>query len=235
MNETPQTNRQSDASQFISTPEVVRSRADSIAAQVPTTQPDDVEQPSPSKSERPEAEAQGQFVSSVHQYIRDNIQFADQKATFFFAGTTALLAVLYKLEVTSRWLKPVLAWNVLDLAAMLAVVGLGVGSMLALMVVIPRLPGSRRGMIFWEAIAQFQTARQYADDIAQLSNAALTQNLAEHCYDLALVCKKKYRLLRWSIIASAIGAAACVLLFAFTSPPANDKPAHNQPATNSTK
>src|ERR1700692_1339153 len=48
--------------------------------------------------------ARTRFFDGNHKYIRDNIRLADQKATFFFTGATALLAFLYKNDVSSRWL-----------------------------------------------------------------------------------------------------------------------------------
>ncbi len=101
-------------------------------------------------------DARTKFVGSVHEYVREYIRLADQKATFFFAGATALLAFLFKNEVSARWLKAPLSWNLLDIIALVAMVGLAIGAFLALLVVIPRTPGSRRGFIFWEAVAEYR-------------------------------------------------------------------------------
>lgn len=155
------------------------------------------------------------FAESVHQYVREYIRLADQKAAFLFTGATALLAFLYKNDGSARWLKPIMQWNILDTITFLAMTGLALGVLLALLVVTPRTSGSRRGYLFWEAIAEYDSARQYADEVMQLTSATLVQVKAEHCFDLARVCRSKYRMLRAAMWAGAIGLAASLCVFLF--------------------
>ncbi len=162
-----------------------------------------------------DAEAKAKFAEEVHQYIREYIRLADQKATFFFAASTALLAFLYKNGVSSHWLKPVMTWNILDTVAFLGMAALAVCAVMSVFVVIPRTPGSRRGYIFWDAIAEYDTARQYADELDRLTGPTLTQLKAEHCFDLARVCRKKYRVLRIALWFAAIGLGGSVIVFLF--------------------
>jgi hypothetical protein len=136
-----------------------------------------------------DAEPHLEFASFTHQYIRDFISLADQKATFFFAGATAILAFLYNKNVSDRWLKSVMTWNALDAMAFVAMAALAGGAFLSLLVIIPRTPGSRRGFLFWEAIAKYDTGRQYADELWLLSPPLLFQVKATHCFDLAKVCR----------------------------------------------
>lgn len=162
-----------------------------------------------------DAQARERFAETTHQYVREYIRFADQKASFLFAGATALLAFLYKSGVSARWLKPVLQWNILDTLAFLAMTSLALGVVLALFVVIPRTSGSRRGFLFWEAIAEYDSSRQYSDELRLLSAATLCQVKAEHCFDLARVCRKKYGVLRAAIWTGAVGLAASLVVFLF--------------------
>ena len=155
------------------------------------------------------------FIESVHDYVREYIRLADQKAAFLFTGATALLAFLYKTGVSARWRSPVMTWNLLDIATFLAVVALAVSVVLALLVVMPRTSGSRRGVVFWKAIAEFQTGRHYSDEVRMLSAATLSQIKAEHCFDLAKVCRQKYRMLRGAMWVGGIGLAAAVVVFVF--------------------
>lgn len=154
-----------------------------------------------------------QFAEATHQYIRAYINAADQKATFFFTGATALLAFLYRINVSGRWLKPVMDWNIIDAVSFIAMVALAAGALSALLVIIPRTPGSRRGFIFWEAIAEYDTGRHYADELSMLSPASLFQVKAEHCFDLAGVCRRKYQLLRWALCICGVGLAASLIVF----------------------
>ena len=151
----------------------------------------------------------------AHHYVRDYINLADQKATLFFTGATALLAFMYNKNVSARWLKPLMQWNILDTIAFVAMAALAVGAFLALLVIIPRTPGSRRGFLFWEAIAEYETGRQYSDDISLLSGPSLMQVKAEHCYDLAVVCQRKYRMLSCALWTGAVGLAGALFVFLF--------------------
>jgi hypothetical protein len=147
--------------------------------------------------------------------LREYIQLADQKAMFFFAGATALLAFLFRSGVSSRWMKHVMTWHVLDLVTFIAMLALGVSAVIAMLVLIPRTNGSRRGHVFWEAIAEFANARAYADDLSGLSAATLAQLHAEHCYELSVVCRKKYRVLKAALWVGAVGLVATVIVLLF--------------------
>ena len=155
------------------------------------------------------------FAESVHQYVREYIRLADQKATFFFAGATALLAFMYKNGVSTHWLKSVMSWNIFDMIAFIAMVALAIGAFLCLLVVIPRTRGSKRGFFFWEAIAEYDNGRTYADEVSTLSAATLFQIKAEHCFDLSKVCSTKYRMLRWGLWFCAVGLVASMIVFLF--------------------
>ena len=60
------------------------------------------------------ADSHARFAEELHNYLREYIRNADQKATFFFAGATALLAFLHSQKGTSRWLKDVQTWTVVQ-------------------------------------------------------------------------------------------------------------------------
>lgn len=164
---------------------------------------------------RSDIDAKGEFAAFAHHYIRDYINLADQKATFFFTGGTALLAFMYNKNVSARWLKPVMQWNILDTIAFVAMAAIAVGAFLALLVVIPRTPGSRQGFLFWEAIAEYETSRHYSDDLSLLSGPSIVQVKAEHCFDLAVVCRRKYRMLRCALWTGAVGLAGALFVFLF--------------------
>jgi hypothetical protein len=106
-------------------------------------------------------------------------------------------------------------WNGLDVMAFVAMAALAAGAFLSLLVIIPRRPGSRRGFLLWEAIAQYGTGRQYADELWLLSPASLFQVKATHCFDLAKVCRRKYRMLRYALGTGAVGLAAALGVFLF--------------------
>ena len=178
-----------------------------------------VDTPEPTQSHDDVSSAHGRssdaagLSQDVHDYLREFIRLADQKATFFFAGGTALLAFLYKDGLASSWMKPPQQWNLTDFTAFLAVTSLMLSVLLAVWTVVPRTSGSRRGIIFWKAIVEHQSGREYAESVLALTSPDLTGARAEHCFELAIVCQRKYVTLRRSLIAGGVGLAATLLLF----------------------
>ena len=84
--------------------------------------------------------------------------------------------------------------------------------------VVPRTAGSRRGFLFWEAIAEYETGRQYSDDLGTISIPTLLQVKAEHCHELARICRRKYKVLRVAFWISMVGFAASLVVFLFAQP-----------------
>lgn len=211
---TPQ-DAQSEVRGPLPVPAAVARAALPTPAGIPEVAGERVPQPEPQQTIPADLYKRLGFADQTHQYIREYIRLADQKAAFFFSACTALLAFLYRSDIAARWLKPVLSWNVVDAAAFLAMVSLAVAAIVSLVVIIPRTPGSRRGYLFWEAIAEYDTNRQYADDLASLTIPSLLQAKNEHCHDLARVCRRKYRALRIALWVGTVGLGASVLLFLF--------------------
>ena len=157
------------------------------------------------------ARAKPEFGSFIHKYILENIRFADQKATFVFAGTVAWLAFLYDDGVALRWLKAPISWSGIDVIAFLGMSALAVGASCAFCVIVPRTKGSRRGLVFWEAVAEYETGESYGEDLMKLSVDRLFLATASHCVDLAKVCRAKYRVLKWSLLCGVFGLTASLL------------------------
>jgi len=160
-----------------------------------------------------DCETKALFSQEVHQYVREFIRFADQKAAFFFAGSTALLAFLYENGLAARWISHPMTWNIIDVLSFGVVLSLISAVLLSIVVVVPRTGGSRRGLIFWEAIAEYRSSRDYADHVASSSVPTLSRARAEHAYELSIVCQKKYRWLRYAVIAGSLGFVGSLLLF----------------------
>lgn len=155
------------------------------------------------------------FAQETHQYVREYIKLADQKAAFIFTAGATLLAFLYQRNLSQRWLKFPNAWSLGDSLAFIAMLGLSSAILASLVVVVPRLKGSRRGFIFWEAIAEFESSTQYSNAVSKLNAFELAQARFDHCFELSKICKQKYRVLYFSIWAGAIGLASTVLYLLF--------------------
>lgn len=177
--------------------------------------------PSPSSIQPPEVTAepydkktefQWKFSEETHQYVREYIRQADQKAAFFFAGSTALIAFLYKTNLLQKWVMVPTQWNFLDVLAFIATIGLVVSAVACASTVFPRLKGSKRGHVFFNAIAEFETRKDYASDVRQRDVGELIEAKLCHVYDLAMICRTKFSFLRIGQWAGVMGVVAMVLL-----------------------
>lgn len=124
---------------------------------------------------------------------------------------TAILAFLNTQNVPSRWLKDVRQWSFVDALGFVSMLGLAVGAGILLAVVFPRLKGSRRGILFFNAIAEYGNSAEYVEDVLVHSGDYLVRTKLQHCYDLSKVCRAKYRMLRIGFWVGSIGAATTLL------------------------
>jgi hypothetical protein len=144
-------------------------------------------------------------------YLTDNIKFADSKAGVLI-GIDGLL-----LRAAIEYLGPHGA-TMSSLIQSFPIVGsalLVVGIILALAVVFPRRgSGARRGFVFWENIAEYSSAGEYAEDLMTTGEEELDHKMAEQHYYVAQTATKKYNLLRRAFWASSLGAL-CTVIAAF--------------------
>lgn len=162
-------------------------------------------------------EVRAKFAEETHQYIREYIRLADQKAAFYFAGTTALLAFLFRANLLHHWLKPPLQWALTDILSFVASVGLVVSALACILVVKPNTQGSKRGIIFFRAIREFQSGTEYASEVLAKDMRGLTTAKLCHAFDLSQVCDRKYNLLNVGVTAGAIGVISAIGML-FLSP-----------------
>lgn len=178
-------------------------------------------EPSPSSIQPPEVtvtpnekktELQWKFAEETHQYVREYIRQADQKAAFFFASSTALIAFLYKTNLVQHWVKAPTQWIFVDMLSFVATIGLALSAFACLATIFPRLKGSKRGHVFFGAIAEFEGRKDYAFDVLQCDVGELIEAKLCHVHDLSIICKSKFTVLKIGQWSGAIGVAAMVLL-----------------------
>lgn len=157
---------------------------------------------------------QKEFASLVHQYTRDFIKFADQKAAFIFAVASATLAYLVKQGAHKSLMIRIADRGFSEWAAFFSCLLVGLAGLLSLLVVLPRLRGKADGLIYWKGIAKLGGASSYVSRVRQLRDGELTDAVLEHCYEMAEIADRKYDLLKWAMWFGAFGAiaAGCVLL-----------------------
>src|SRR5688572_20680649 len=64
------------------------------------------------------------FADDLHRYVQEYIRQADQKAAFFFAGSTALLTYLHSATLIKLWWKAPATWILVDVLSFAATVSL---------------------------------------------------------------------------------------------------------------
>ncbi len=181
-------------------------------------------EPSSSSIRSSEAEApltkttefQWKFAEETHQYIREYIRQADQKAAFFFAGSTTLIAFLYKTHLIQIWLISPKQWLCANMLSFAATIGLTASALACLYAVIPRLRGSKRGLLFFSAISEFESKKDYTTDVLQCCVQDLIEAKLNHVHDLADICREKFAVLKIGLWSGAIGVSATVLLLLFS-------------------
>lgn len=159
-----------------------------------------------------EQEIKLKFAEETHQYVRDYIRQADQKATFLFAGSSTLLAYLNSISVAQSWLSNPKTWGLLDVLSFLATSGLMIGAACCAFVITPRLGGSKRGLIFFSAIQEYETPAEYASEINSKRPIELCEAKLKHVHELSKVCQAKFKSLSWAFRASIFGTFCTFLV-----------------------
>ena len=130
------------------------------------------------------------FATSTHDYLRQFIILADQKAAFFFAAGTAMLGFLETRPKSHGWLSNPTSWSGWDAVTCISFLGLVLGSASCILVVLPRLGGDATGLIYWRAIAQIPQSTDYARRVLGASENDLLEETLHHSHELAKICTR---------------------------------------------
>jgi len=152
------------------------------------------------------------FAHQAHTYMSEYIKLADQKAAFFFAAATGLIALLCKDQSLLVWLVDPRGWTLKHLVAFIATAGLSFQALMCLFTAVPRLKGSKRGFLYFMAVAEYPSSEQYASDILKLTESDIARIWLTHSHELALIAKKKYQALSFGMKAGAVGTVAALVL-----------------------
>lgn len=163
-----------------------------------------------------EIELKAKFAEETHQYIREYIRLADQKAAFYFTGATAFLAYLSKQGAFALFSSPISQWKPTTYLASLSAIGLLGLALACIFVITPRLAGSKRGIIYFSAIAEYESSSDYSSDILNKNANDLINAKLCHGYDISRVCSRKYAHLLWGQWLGAAGAATGLFLIFLT-------------------
>lgn len=159
-----------------------------------------------------EIEIKLNYAEEIHQYIRGYIQTADQKAAFFFATFAALLTYQNSNGYLTIWISNPKMWDFVQFFAFLSSVGFLISTILCIFVVIPRLKGTKRGIIYFNAIIEYSSQQEYAQDVLSQIPNKLCEEKLKHAYELAQICSKKYKVLHYVLLIGGISFFVMILL-----------------------
>jgi hypothetical protein len=155
------------------------------------------------------------FSEQTHLYIRQYIKMADQKASFYFAFFSAVIVYSDTVGFLRKWVADIPTWGLLEVVSFLSMLLLVLAAFGCLWVVKPRLSGSKRGLVFFYAIAEFESQTEFFNEMTSASRAKLYEEKVRHTFDIAQVCSDKYQALGVSLWFGAIGFALLVVLMLF--------------------
>ena len=141
------------------------------------------------------------FGKGVNDYLNFYITLADAKAAGFLAAGLTVGAALTKLHPATA-LASVLWW--------LALVSIGASVGFHAVVIFPRLPSGRRGLIFWEDIRTRGDFQDYYEEVARLSAADVEKEYAAQNHAVSGVVHDKHKWVRVGIVLFLIGIAAAL-------------------------
>ena len=148
----------------------------------------------------------------LHGPLVQTIVMADRKAGILFTLVSAALLYLFTRLPPGFGEWQGLIW--------LAVVGaLVVSAACAFAVIFPRIRTGRSDLLFWGSIAAFPDAESYRKSVQKISQAKIASDKLAYCYDLARICQRKFYLLKFAMIAAAVGLILFLVALATTMPP----------------
>ncbi|MES2442857.1 MAG: Pycsar system effector family protein [Pseudomonadota bacterium] len=159
--------------------------------------------------------AKAEFAANQAQHVITNIAMADTKATWTFAVLAGVIGyVVSQTDVVSAVVSAERPW--LAALAGLALAALLLGAGAAFLVILPRTSGAPGGIFFFGAVAVRADAGAYLDELQPLSHGALIEARIRHNFEIARVCRRKYRVLRLAMLSGVIGLGLAVTLVAVT-------------------
>ncbi len=155
---------------------------------------------------------EGSDFASFHEgYIRHYIALADTKAGVIFTLAAGVIGYLLNDEdIQATIVVPSCSSGFVVL--ILALLSLGLVSALAFFVIAPRLSSpSNEGLVFFGSVAKKASSEDFVTEIANSSEDRLTEARLKHCYDTAVVCSRKYALLKAAIWLTPISLLLALL------------------------
>jgi Family of unknown function (DUF5706) len=190
-----------------SVPQNIGSQTDDLPHQEPSLRQ--------SQFETGQKETHWKFANETHKYVREFIYNADNKAQHYILFASAFLAWMNSSESLKFWSVPAKEWRLMDLINIFSIVGMTLCILFALIVLLPRLKGSKKGIVFFDSISEHDVANDYLADVLKKNEQELVLEELRHVFELARVCSRKFLFLKLSVWAGTVGLILGLLLILF--------------------
>lgn len=161
---------------------------------------------------QPVQESPHEFATFVHEYTRELIQFADQKAAALLTLSGAMLGILD----SKKYVLPISdAFSVHWLVGLIQVttcISLCVSVTSSLLTVLPRVGKSPDGVIYFKSVAAHKSRQAYSISVTSKRADELVLEVLHHNHSLAKICSQKYLFLTIASYSGAVGLALGLLL-----------------------
>ena len=163
----------------------------------------------------PGEKTQWLFACETHKYIREFINSADQKAQWYIAFASAFLAWLNTSVLTDFWSKNLKEWQFFDILSVVSIIGLSICVISSLITILPRLKGSKKGIVFFGSIAEYETSNDYLADVLKKTDQEIIIEKLKHTHELAKICSEKFSNLKIAVWSGGIGLASAIWIILF--------------------
>jgi hypothetical protein len=130
------------------------------------------------------------FGKGVNDYLNNYVRNADAKAGVFVAADLTIGGFLLANQ-PDIYCASIFNW--------LAIVLLAVSAFFGGLVVFPRAPSGRTGLIFWEDILSRSGPEQYTEDLKGLNSGRVEEEYATQNYYVSHVLHRKYYWIGWCL------------------------------------
>jgi hypothetical protein len=159
------------------------------------------------------------FAWKTHEYINNYIRFADTKAAFVVAWSSAIIGTLYVGHLHEAVMQSRFTLNDISFTTTLAALALPLLSasfLGAAWSIIPRLPTKQRsGLVFWESILVHASGDLYANALGRNDGNQLARHLCVQIHTIAAVARKKYFCVTVSMWLAFFGTILGILAILF--------------------
>jgi hypothetical protein len=144
------------------------------------------------------------FNKGVNDYLNHYVMVADAKASACLAAALAAAVIVAQVSYSSCLTRILLTTSLAAFAA---------GGLACGVVIFPRLPSGKRGVIFWEEIRSFASFDKYHSELAALTDKGISEAYARQNYLVSDVLHEKHLWLRRGIVLFGVGVAVSLLTY----------------------